>query len=109
MRGLGSVVSIVTGYGLDGPGIEFRWGARFSEPVQTGPRAHPAFCIMGTGSFRGVKRPGRGLYHPPLSSAEVKEIVELYLYAPSGSSWPVLRRTLPLPLPSVSRWNMRAC
>ena len=25
---LGSAVSIVTGYGLDGPGIESRWGAR---------------------------------------------------------------------------------
>ena len=24
--GSGSVVSIATGYGLDGPGIEFRWG-----------------------------------------------------------------------------------
>jgi len=27
--------------------------------------------------------------HPP-SSAEVKERVELYLYSPSGPSWPVL-------------------
>jgi hypothetical protein len=25
----GSVVSIVTGYGLDGPGIEYRWGQHF--------------------------------------------------------------------------------
>jgi len=33
---------------------------------------------MGTGSFPGVKRPGRGVYHPPSSSAEVKEKVELY-------------------------------
>ena len=50
-----------------------------------------------TGSFRGVKRPGRGVDHPPLSNAEVKEGVELYLYSPSGSSWPVLGLTLPLP------------
>jgi hypothetical protein len=49
-------------------------------------------------SFPGVKRPGRGVDHPPPSSAEVKERVELYLYAPSGPSWPVLGRTLPLPL-----------
>ena len=28
---------IATRYGLDSPGIESRWGARFSSPVQTGP------------------------------------------------------------------------
>ena len=38
--GRDSAVSIVTAYGLDGPGIESRWGARFSAPVQTGPEAH---------------------------------------------------------------------
>jgi hypothetical protein len=52
---------------------------------------------MGTGSFPGVKRPGRGVDHPPQSSAEVKERVELYLYSTSGTSWPDLGRTLPLP------------
>jgi hypothetical protein len=41
-------------------------------------------------SFRGVKQPGRGVDHPLSSSAEVKERVELYLYSPSGPSWPVL-------------------
>ena len=55
-------------------------GARFSAPVQTGPGAHPASCTMGTESFPGVKRPGRGVDHPPSSSAEVKERIELYLY-----------------------------
>jgi hypothetical protein len=34
-----------------------------------------------------------------MSSARVKERVELYLYSPSGPSWPVIGRTLPLPLP----------
>jgi hypothetical protein len=29
--------------------------------------------MMGTGSFPEVKRPGRGVDHPPLSSAEVKK------------------------------------
>jgi hypothetical protein len=53
--GPGSSVSIATDYGLDGPGIESRWGARFSAPAQTGPGAHPASCTMGTGSFPGVK------------------------------------------------------
>ena len=44
--GPGSSVGIATGYELDGPGIESQWGTRFSEPVQTGPGAHPASCIM---------------------------------------------------------------
>jgi len=66
IKGPGSVVGIATGYGLDGPGIESRWGRRFSAPVQTGSGAHPDFCTMGTGSFSGVKRPGRGVDHPPL-------------------------------------------
>jgi len=39
--------------------------ARFSALVQTGPRARPASYAMGTGSFPGVKRPGRGVDHPP--------------------------------------------
>jgi hypothetical protein len=34
---------------------------------------------MGTGSFLGVKRPGRGVDHPPQSSAEVEGRVELYI------------------------------
>jgi hypothetical protein len=50
-RGPGSLVSIATDYGLDGPGIESRWGGRDFPPVQTGSGAHPASCTMGTGSF----------------------------------------------------------
>ena len=59
-----SVVSIATGYGLDGPGIGSRWGAIFFAPVQTGPGAHPASCTMGTGSFLEVKS-GRGVTLTP--------------------------------------------
>jgi hypothetical protein len=62
--GPGSVVGIVTRYGLDGPGIESRWRARFSAPVQTGSGAHPAFCTMGNRSFPGVKS-GRGVTLTP--------------------------------------------
>jgi len=65
-------------------------GLRFYAPVQTGSEAHPASHTMGTESFLGAERPGRGVDHPPLSSAEVKERVELYLFSPSGPSWPVL-------------------
>ena len=41
-------------------------------------------------SCPGVKRPGRGINHPPLSSVEVKERIELYLYSLSGPSSPVV-------------------
>ena len=60
----GSSVGTAIGYGLDGPGIESRWVARFSAPVQTGPGAHPASFTMGTGSFPGVKS-GRGVTLTP--------------------------------------------
>ena len=54
--GPGSVVGIPTAYGLDGPGIESRWGRDISAPVQTGPEAHPASsCTVGTGSFPVVR------------------------------------------------------
>ena len=87
--GWDSSVGIATRYGLDGPGIESQWGARFSTPVQTGPGAHPASYIMDILSFSGVKLPGRGVDHPPTSSAEAEGRVELYIYSPSGPSWPV--------------------
>ena len=62
----GSLVGIATGYGNRIP-----VGARFSAPVQTGPGTHPASCIIGTGSFPGVKS-GRGVtLTPPPSSAAV--------------------------------------
>jgi len=80
--GRDSSVDVATCYALDGPGTESRWGRRFYAPVQTDPGAHPASCIMGTASFPGVKRPGRGVGHPPPSSAEVRERVELYLCSP---------------------------
>ena len=53
-----SAVGIATRDGLDGPGIEFGWGTRFSAPVQTGPGAYPAFYTVGTGSFPGGKEAG---------------------------------------------------
>jgi len=65
-------------------------GENFLHLSRSAPGAHPASYTMGTGSFLGVKHPGHGIDHPPLSSADVKERVELYLYSPSGLSWPVL-------------------
>jgi hypothetical protein len=55
--GPGSSVGIVTGYVLDGAGIESRWGQDLP-PIQTSPRVHPASCTMGTGSFPGVEVAG---------------------------------------------------
>jgi hypothetical protein len=51
VMGRDGVVGIATRYGLDGPGIESRWGRVFSAPVQTGPGAYPASYTMGTVSL----------------------------------------------------------
>jgi len=76
----------VQGYGLEGPGIESRWGRDFPHPSRpaVGPTQPPIQWVPG------IKRPGRDFDHPPPSSAEGKEKVELYLYSPSELSWPVL-------------------
>ena len=88
-----SSVSIEAHYGLDSPGIEFRWGRVFHETVQNGPGTHPPSYTMGTVSLPRVKQPGRDVDHPTPSRAEVKERVELYFYLPSGTSWFVLAWT----------------
>ena len=74
--GQDSSVGIVTRCGLDGLGIESRWDATFSAPVQTGPDTYPASYTMSTGYFPGgggVKRPERGVDHPPHLSQRLKE------------------------------------
>ena len=63
--GRDSLVGMTTCYGLNGPGIETRWGP-----------------------------PSHGVKHTLPSSAEVKERVQLYLYSLSGPSQPLLGRTL---------------
>jgi hypothetical protein len=45
-------------------------------------------------SFSGVKRPVCGVKHPPPSSAEVKERIDLYLYSLSEPSWSLPERNL---------------
>jgi hypothetical protein len=67
----GSVVGIVTGYGLDGPGIESRWGRDFPHLSRStlGPRS---LLYYGYRVFPGGKeRPGRDADHSPPSSAVV--------------------------------------
>ena len=83
--GRGSSVSIATGYGLGGPGIEFQWGRDFPHLSRPALGVHPASCTVGTGSFPGGKeRPGRDADPLPPSTAVVKERVELYLYSRYG-------------------------
>jgi len=45
-------------------------------------------------TFAGVKRPLRGVDHPPPSSSEVQERVELYLYSLAAPSLSFLVRNL---------------
>jgi len=77
--GRDSSVGIVTRYGLNGLEIESQRGSQIFRTCPNRPWAHPASYTMGTGSFPGVNRPGRGVDHPPSSSADVKERVELRL------------------------------
>jgi len=83
-------VGTATRYGLDGPGIESRWGGEIFRTCPDRPCDPHRLLTIGTGSFTGVKRPGHGVDHTTPCSAEVKERVVLYLYSHSGPSWPVL-------------------
>jgi hypothetical protein len=76
---------IGTCYGLDRPGIESRWGAIFSIPVQIGPVAYPTSYTMGTGSFPGVKRSALDVDHPPPFIADMIRYM-LYLLTVIGLS-----------------------
>jgi len=85
-----SAVGIATGYRLVGSVIKSRWGRDFPclsrpalGPIQPPVQREPFL-------FSGLKRLGRGIDHPSLSSAEVKERVELYNYCPFRSSWYIL-------------------
>jgi len=48
-------------------------GTRFSAPVHTGLGTQTASYTMGIGSSLGVKRPGRGVEHPPHLSPRLKK------------------------------------
>ena len=87
-----SVVSIATHYGLHGPGLKPRWGQDF--PSRPAPRPSQPPIQWAPGPFTGCKTTDVWRWPPNLSSAEFKERVELYLYAPSGPSWHATGRIL---------------
>jgi hypothetical protein len=71
--GYDSSVGIATELRVGRSGNRIPVEVRFSAPVQTGPGAHPASYTMGTGSFPGVKRSGRGVDHPPHLAPRLKK------------------------------------
>ena len=66
-----SSVGIATGYGLDGPGIESRWGRDFSHLSRPalGPTQPPVQWVPGFSG--GKERPALGVDSSPPSSAVV--------------------------------------
>jgi hypothetical protein len=75
--GPGSVVGIATGYGLDGPGIEFRGGGASGRDFRTCPDrpwGPPSLLYNGYRLFPGGKeRQGRDADPSPPSNAIMKE------------------------------------
>jgi hypothetical protein len=72
-----SVAGVAARSGLDGPEINL---------VERGFRPPSPLYNWYRVSFLGLKRSGCVVDHPPLSSREIKERVELYFSYPSGSS-----------------------
>ena len=71
--GRDSSVGTATRYGMDGSGIESRWGGgEIFRTCPDRPWGTPGLLYNEYRDFSGVKRPGRGVDHPSPSSAEVK-------------------------------------
>ena len=61
-------MGLVNRCNLNGQGFECRLGRDhffFSVPVQTSPWSHRTSCIICSGLFPGVKRPGLSVDNPP--------------------------------------------
>ena len=81
-KGRDGAVGIATRYGLDGPRIESRWGARFFHTPPDRPCGPPSLLYNGYRvSLPGVKRLGRGVStHLHLAPRLKKE--QSYTYTP---------------------------
>jgi hypothetical protein len=103
-----NVVGIATQYRLNGSGIESRWRRDFQQPSRPVLRLTQPSVQSYWVSFPVIKGPGGAVNHPPPSSVEVKERVELYVYYPSGPSRPVLGRILPFAITMAREPNFGA-
>ena len=77
-------VDIATGYGLDGPGIESRWGRDFPHLSRTalGPTRPPVQWVPGLS--RGKEGPGPDADPSPRSSAVVMKVYSYTSTPPMG-------------------------
>jgi len=72
--GRNNAVGIATRYGLDGQGIECRWGGgQIFRTRPNRPWGSPSLLYKGSGSFPGVQRPGPGVDHLFPFSSELKK------------------------------------
>jgi hypothetical protein len=98
--GRDSSVGIATCYGLDGPGIESRWGGKIFRTLPDRPWFPPNLLYNGHRlSCPGVKRPRRGVDHSPRLAPRLRisgAIPLLTLYA--FMAWPETNLRTPLPI-----------
>ena len=91
--GMDSSVDTATLYGLDGRGSN-AGGCEIFRSRPDRSRVPPSLLYNEHRvSFPRVKRPGRGVNHPPHLAPKLKK--ELHFHSTSGPSGPVLRRILP--------------
>ena len=68
----------------------------------------PASCTIGTGSFPGLKRPGRGVDQPSHPAPKLKKEKISFLYSSCGPSWPCTRvNNFTFPFLTTVRCNVR--
>jgi hypothetical protein len=99
VRGWDSSIGIATRYGLDRIPV----GGEIFRTRPGRPWSPPSLLYNGYRLFPERKAAGAWHWLPTSSNAEVEERVELYLFSPSGPSWPVLC----LPLTFMLLWKTR--